>query len=398
VDLGIGLEEDDGGGGSRESGVRARTEAMSRRERVADLGIALAFVALSGLLIVSVVDGSGDRLVAAALAIFHVAPLAVRRMWPALVLLAMGATALASVPLGVPVVVLGPAALVALYTGAALLERRASRTALALSLVTMAIVVSANDMDMGTVMTNGVALAVAWFMGDRRRRLDDERLAEQAAAAAALRQASTAERLRVARELHDVVAHAMSVIAVQAGTGRFVIDESPEVARSALASIETASRDALAEMRRLLSVLRDEDGHGDDGRLDPAPGLADLDDLVAVAARTGVEVELSVEGEPVDLPAGAELCAYRIVQEALTNVRKHAQARRAAVTVRYLPEAIELSVVDDGIGPAKGTAAGGHGIVGMHERAELYGGSVETGPAADGGYRVRAWLPVGATS
>jgi signal transduction histidine kinase len=298
----------------------------------------------------------------------------------------------------VPVVVLGPAVLVALYAGAAQLERRASRTALALSLLIMAVVVSANDMDVGTVLTNGVALTVAWFMGDRRRRLDDDRLAEQAAAAAALREASTAERLRVARELHDVVAHAMSVIAVQAGTGRFVIDESPEVAREALASIETASRDALAEMRRLLAVLRDEDGQGDGSRLDPAPGLADLDGLVVVAARTGVEVELAVEGDPVDLPAGAELCAYRIVQEALTNVRKHAQARRAAVTIRYLPEAIELSVVDDGIGPATGAAAGGHGIVGMHERAELYGGRVEAGPVADGGYRVHAWLPVGAPS
>lgn len=371
---------------------------LSRREQVADLALAVCFAALSGLLILSLLDEPGQRAVAAAAVAFHVAPLVLRRSRPALVLLVMGATALLSVPLGVPVIVLGPGVLAAVYAGAALLDPPARRWALLFTLVTMAVVVLANGMDLGTVVTNGVALSAAWFLGDRRRRADDERVAEQAAAAAALREASTAERLRVARELHDVVAHAMSVIAVQAGTGRFVIDESPEVARDALISIETTSRDVLAEMRRLLSILRDEDDGGEaHGGLDPAPGLADLGDLLAVAARTGVDVELNVEGEPVALPAGAELCAYRIVQEALTNVRKHARARRAAVTVRYRPEAVELRVVDDGVGLG-GNASGGHGIIGMQERAELYGGRVEIGEAADGGCCVQAWLPVGVTS
>ena len=393
-DRDIGPQEDDGDRNYRESRHRGTAVVLSQREQMADLALALAFGALSGLLVVSVLGQPGQRAVAAVVVAFHVSPLALRRRRPALVLLAMGATALLSVPLGVPVIVLGPGVLVALYAGAALLDAPASRLALVLTLVTMAVVVLANGMDLGTVVTNGVALSGAWFLGDRRRRADDERVAEQAAAAAALREASTAERLRIARELHDVVAHAMSVIAVQAGTGRFVIDESPEVAREALISIETASRDALAEMRRLLSILRDEGEDG--GRLDPAPGLADLGDLLAVTAQTGVDVELNVEGEPVDLPAGAELCAYRIVQEALTNVRKHAQARRAAVTVRYLPEAVELSVVDDGIG-SDANDSGGHGVVGMQERAELYGGRVEVGETSAGGYRVEAWLPVGAT-
>ncbi|HEX7166375.1 MAG TPA: sensor histidine kinase, partial [Acidimicrobiales bacterium] len=198
------------------------------------------------------------------------------------------------------------------------------------------------------------------------------------------------ERLRIARELHDVVAHAMSVIAVQAGTGRFVIRESPDVAAGALAAIETTSRDALQEMRRLLAVLRDGEP---DGELLPAPGLADLSELVAASAAAGVDVEVVTRGDPLPLPAGLDLCAYRIVQEALTNVRKHARATRATVAVSYDETELTVEVRDDGVGAASPPVPG-HGLVGMRERVTLYDGSLETGPARPGGFRVFARLPL----
>ena len=184
----------------------------------------------------------------------------------------------------------------------------------------------------------------------------------------------------------------MSVITVQSGTARMVMDGSPDVAREALSAIEDTSRRALAEMRRLLSVLRDDTAAGGDVLLSPARGLADLDSLVDVAAASGLRVELSRQGDPVALPAGAELAAYRIVQEALTNVCRHAKASTASIVVRYQPSEVAVEVTDDGIGGVPGT--GGHGLVGMRERAALYGGEVEAAPRPEGGFRVRARIPL----
>jgi signal transduction histidine kinase len=229
-------------------------------------------------------------------------------------------------------------------------------------------------------------------LGDRSRRLVERADAERVRGEDAARRAAAEERVRIARELHDVIAHSMSVIAVQAGTGRFVIDDSPEVAKDALASIEATSRGALEEMRRLLSVLR---ADGDDvAELTPAPGLADVASLVDDTAAV-VPVELCIAGEPRPLPPGVDQCAYRIIQEALTNVRKHASARRAAVTISYLPEMLDLEIVDDGRGvAATASVADGHGLVGMRERASLYGGALEVGPRQGGGFRVHASLPL----
>jgi signal transduction histidine kinase len=255
----------------------------------------------------------------------------------------------------------------------------------------MAVVVTANGSDAGTVVTNTVALVLAWWLGDRARRAALETEAERAAVAEAVRQATLDERLRIARELHDVVAHAMSVIAVQAGTGRFVIDESPAVAAEALATIETTSRAALEEMRRMLEVLRD---HEAAGELLPAPGLGDIDRLVEANLDAGLDVEVVTEGQAAALPSGLGLCAFRIIQEALTNVRKHAHASRAVVAVRYDESLLTVEVRDDGVG-ARGPGREGHGLVGMRERAALYAGSVETGSAEGGGYRVRARFPLG---
>ncbi len=200
------------------------------------------------------------------------------------------------------------------------------------------------------------------------------------------------ERLRIAQELHDVVAHSMGVIAVQAGVGAHVIDTDPAEAKRSLDAISVTSRTALTEIRRLLGVLR---ADGDTAAYAPAPGLADLTRLVADIEAAGVGVDLVVEGTPRDLPPGIDLTAYRIVQEALTNVLKHAGPARAAVTVGYEPDAVTLEVVDDGPPTNGRNPDGGHGILGMRERVAVYGGAIDVGPKLGGGFRVAARLPFG---
>jgi signal transduction histidine kinase len=374
-----------------DAGTVRSTSVDRRRDLVVDIAIAVGFAAISAVLVAGVTDGAADTALSGALAAVHVGALLFRRRWPLLVLAAMGATALLSVPLGQPLVVLGPAVLVAVYTAGARTEPAVSRWALAATLAVTAVVVPANGMDAGTYVTDAVALAVAWWLGDRARRTAADAEQQRIDAAEAARRAAAAERLRIARELHDVVAHAMSVIAVQAGTGRFVIDESPDVARDALAAIETTSRAALEEMRRLLSVLREDDDDG--GALLPAPGLRDLQDLVASTTQAGVAVDVAVHGDAVVLPAGLDLCAYRVVQESLTNVRRHARARAATVTITYAPDCLHVVVEDDGAGPTA-TSPGGHGLVGMAERVGLYGGTLDAGPRRGAGFRVAAHLPL----
>jgi signal transduction histidine kinase len=200
------------------------------------------------------------------------------------------------------------------------------------------------------------------------------------------------ERARIARELHDVVAHSVGVIVVQAEGARRVFDRDPERAREALESIERTARTALADMRRSLGVLRRED---DERALAPQPGVDDLTGLIEEARAGGVTVELAVEGEPVPLPQAIDLSTYRIVQEALTNVIKHAGAARALVTVRYLDDELEVEVADDGAGPpAHAADSSGLGIVGMRERVEAHGGRLHTGARRDRGFVVRASLPL----
>jgi signal transduction histidine kinase len=200
------------------------------------------------------------------------------------------------------------------------------------------------------------------------------------------------ERARIARELHDVVAHSVGVIVLQAEGARRVFERDPERAREALESIERTARTALADMRSSLGVLRRED---DERALAPQPGVDDLNGLIEEARAGGLTVELALEGEPVPLPPAIDLSAYRIVQEALTNVIKHAGAARALVTVRYLDDELKLEVADDGAGPPVGAANGsGLGIVGMRERVEAHGGRLHAGAGTDGGFLVRASLPL----
>ncbi|MDQ3678040.1 MAG: sensor histidine kinase [Actinomycetota bacterium] len=213
--------------------------------------------------------------------------------------------------------------------------------------------------------------------------LEHER--EQSARLAALE-----ERTRLARELHDVVAHGVAVMVLHAGAARKLVDAEPERARSTLQSAEQSGRQALAELRRLLGVLRDESASAE---LRPPDSLRDLEDLVKALADGGLDVELVVEGRPRELAPGLDLSAYRIVQEALTNTLKHAHAQHATVRVRYAPQQLELDIADDGHGAPNANDDAGHGLTGLRERAALYGGELHTGPGPGGGFRVYATLP-----
>ena len=197
------------------------------------------------------------------------------------------------------------------------------------------------------------------------------------------------ERTRIARELHDVVAHSVSVIVVQAGAERLALGPGRGSTHETLVSIEKTGRQALAEMRRLLGVLRRED---EEIALAPVPSLEHLESLVAHVRAAGLPVELRLEGTPRRIPAGVDISAYRIVQEALTNAMRHAGPAQARVVVRYGEREVEIEVADDGHGPSTENG-GGHGLVGMRERIALYGGALETGPREGGGYAVRATLP-----
>lgn len=201
------------------------------------------------------------------------------------------------------------------------------------------------------------------------------------------------ERARIARELHDVVAHGISVMTVQAGAVRRLLKPEQEREREALETIEQTGREALAEMRRMVGVMK----HPEEApALAPQPGLAHLDRLVARARQAGLPVELTIEGTPAALAPGIDLAAYRVVQEGLTNARKHAGAKRVEVVVRYEADGVELTVADDGRGA--GGDGSGHGLVGMRERIGLYGGELEAGPRPAGGYELRVRLPVAAES
>jgi signal transduction histidine kinase len=252
----------------------------------------------------------------------------------------------------------------------------------------------------------GCSGAAGWLAGEniksRRARLarvlelaaEREREREQRA-----EQAGSEERLRIARELHDVVAHAMSIIAVRSGVARLVVDVRPEEAREALGIIEATSREALAELRLLVGVLRGNQTRDQDAGREPAPGLADLPGLIGRIHQAGVPVGYRVEGEPRRLSPGVDLSAYRIVQEALTNVVRHAAPAAAELTVRYEPDEVMIEVTDDG-GAVGARSAGrvrdgsGHGIAGMRERAAVYGGKLVAEPTASG-FRVLARIPTG---
>ena len=328
-----------------------------------------------------------------------VLPLALRRSRPVVVLVMTLAAAIVGDLWFAGFLLAGP--VIALYTVAAHCERRVALAAGAATGVALAIPALAGGgvTDAGFAAAMYAAFVVAWALGDnlrtrraylaeveaRAERLERDR-EEQA------RRAVAAERARIARELHDVISHNVSVMVVQAAAGKDVFASRPERAREALGSIESIGREALVELRRLLGVVSPDD-ETDGAGFSPQPGLARLPELLEQVGAGGLRVQLTVEGRPRDLPAGVDLSAFRIVQEALTNTLKHAQASRADVSLRYTDASLEVEVLDDGtVGAAAG---GGRGLVGMRERASLLGGELSAGPRPAGGFEVRARMPLG---
>jgi signal transduction histidine kinase len=237
-----------------------------------------------------------------------------------------------------------------------------------------------------TVITLVVMLLVRRVLGERERRAQ---IAERERDLAA-REAVVEERARIARELHDVIAHHVSMIVLQAGAERRVLDGANASTREVLETVERTGRSALTEMRRLLGMLRADANEP----LAPQPGLSDVPTLVTQLREAGLPVELQVEGERHELPVGIELSAYRIVQEALTNALKHAGEAKATVNVRYGLDSLELEIADDGTGTSMAVDSGGHGLVGMRERVALYGGRLDAGRRPSGGFAVRVLLPI----
>jgi signal transduction histidine kinase len=379
----------------------------SRGVRGWALDAALAAVAayVAVVLTAEITAGAPDVAATTALllAAAYGAALVFRRVAPRAVLAIQAGAALGYVALGFPVFMLGPAVLVTLYTVASRLDRRTGLVVLGVAEALLAVLlrVGSSFPGAGSWLLFSAILGGAWFLGDIVRRWQSaatahaqratelERAREELA-----RFAVAAERLRIARELHDVVAHSMSVIAMHAGSGRLAADRDPVAARKALEVVEQSSRDALAEMRRLVTVLRDADDVGP--ALAPAPGLRDVHRLVAEVAAAGVIVDVHTEGDLAEVPDGVSLAAYRIVQEALTNVVRHVGQGRAHLSVAVGDGKVVLDVTDDGDRQAAtevGKAGRGHGVVGMRERAALYGGDLTAGPGPDGGWHVAGWLP-----
>jgi signal transduction histidine kinase len=338
------------------------------------------------------------------LVLLHTLPLVARRRFPGAVLAVCVASGLAITALGVPPSFLGPAMPVAVYSVAAYGRRWVSLAGLVVAELGLAAVwLTPAMLERSSFLFFMGFIAVAWvlghFVGDRQVYAAqlEERTAELEEAREELaRRAVAEERLRLARELHDVVAHAMSVIAVQSGVGAHVADSRPEEVGKALAAIEVTSRGALEELRRLLGVLRQDSEV--QASLTPVPGLANLDSLLAEVGKAGLAVRVRVEGTPLQLPAGVDLSAYRIVQEALTNVVKHAGPAHAEVTIGYRDQEVTVEVTDDGRGavpPASdGRVGTGHGLIGMRERVAVFGGDLQVGPRPGGGFRVAARLPL----
>jgi signal transduction histidine kinase len=338
-------------------------------------------------------DAGGHRLVAAAVAAVVAGAVALRRRYPLQVGLLSQAAMSVEFGISSHIEVLSTSAAWVCNVYALAVWTSASEFAVGVAAVSLFIVVPFAGIYArpGNAAFFGIALLVAMLvtrrvLGDRDRRL---RLAHREREVAA-REAVVAERARIARELHDVVAHSVSVMVVQAQAGPRLLS-TPEFAGEAFRSIETTGREALVELRRLLGVLR---GGEDEPATTPQPGLDRLDALVEQVRAAGLRVDLRVEGEPAQLPAGVDLSAYRIVQEALTNTLKHAGRADAEVIVRFEPSAVEVEVLDNGSGPSTHPNGFGHGLVGMRERVALYGGSIEAGSRNGHGFVVRARLPL----
>ncbi|WP_430336005.1 sensor histidine kinase [Rhodococcus sp. ACT016] len=316
-------------------------------------------------------------------------PIAVRRLWPLGVLVAVLVAAMVAVIVGLPESFLAVA--IVLYTVGSGEVRRRACLGLALSLAGVALAQflaggSVFPQTVSEVLFGWLLMSTSWIVGVavRQKTIDAIRTAERLAA-----EAVADERLRIARDLHDVVAHSMSLITARAGVAGLIADEQPHEARIALRLIEETGRAAMVEMRAMLGVLRSGTGISS---VDRAPSLGEIPTL---AAGTGIPVDVNIDLE-VAPPEGVSLSIYRIVQEALTNVVKHAGPARCRVTVTSRnPGVVDVEVVDDGQGAPGLVTGSGHGLAGMRERTRIYGGVLTAGPLPEGGFRVHARIPLG---
>ncbi|MEV0747392.1 sensor histidine kinase [Streptomyces sp. NPDC050273] len=385
---------------------------------------AVFLLGLSGMTIVVGdvgLGGRAERIAVVPVVVGLCVVVALRRRAPEKMLLLAIAMGVAQLAFGVRPTVANFAMLVITFTVATVGERWASRLALACSLcaATLSQLRWPEREDMPRSWVESVFLVVvmtvpfvlAWVLGDsmRTRRAYFDQLEERAARLEREREAQSkvavaAERARIARELHDVVAHNVSVMVVQADGAAYVMDAAPDQARQALETISSTGRQALAEMRRLLGVLRTGDAP-ETGEYVPQPDVEQIEDLIEKVRAAGLAVDFRVEGTPRPLPSGVELTAYRIVQEALTNTRKHGGPNAgASVRLVYFDDGLGLLVEDDGRGAAHelyedgGADGAGHGMIGMRERVGMVGGTLDAGPRPGGGFRISALLPLKAAN
>ncbi|MFE4381154.1 sensor histidine kinase [Streptomyces cyaneofuscatus] len=381
-----------------------------------DVFWAVVLLGLSGMSLVSgMFDAGREEILAIPVALGLSTVVALRRRLPEKMLLLAIAVGVLQLVGDVRPNIGNFAMLVITFTVATIGERWASRLALVCSLSAAALSQVRWEAEPGgswpqqifvtVIMT--VPFVLAWVMGDslRTRRAYFSQLEERAARLEREREAQSkvavaAERARIARELHDVVAHNVSVMVVQADGAAYVMDAAPDQARQALETISSTGRQALAEMRRLLGVLRTGDAP-ESGEYVPQPDVEQIEDLVEQVRRTGLAVDFKVEGTARPLPSGVELTAYRIVQEALTNTRKHGGPDAgASVRLVYFDDGLGLLVEDDGRGAAHelyedgGADGAGHGMIGMRERVGMVGGTLDAGPRPGGGFRISALLPL----
>jgi signal transduction histidine kinase len=297
------------------------------------------------------------------------------------------------------------AALVILYSAASLTDIRQGIMAalIAAAGITIYFATDRGDPGLTQAVTTYATYAAGWGLGTyARSRREYTNIVEERASLlerereVRAREAVADERARIARELHDIVGHALNLIVIQSGGAQRVFQSKPELARDSLASIESTGRQALTDMARMLGILRGTEEA--DEALSPQPGLSHIGSLAAHVSEAGLPVEVTVEGTPVALPSSVDLSAYRIIQEALTNALKHAGPAHASVKIRHGPDSLELEITDDGQGTSgerAGDDQGGRGLIGMRERVGLFGGELSVGPRPGGGFRIHVRLPLG---
>lgn len=351
-------------------------------------------------------QGEGSSVLATVVAVLSCALLAIRRVWPLLPMVTALILPVVFTASALPVLFWGQFVplLVAVYSVARHGRGRQSLYgAVAAAGLLLFLDLTVELLSTPSEIVFHWSVVTLAFLAGRGLRISEGRAVEAALTAAAVESASrertlaavAEERARIARELHDVVAHSVTVMVVQAGAAEQAADSDPAFVRSALGAIRTTGAGALGEMRRVVAMLREPDASS---TLEPQPGIASLPALIEEARAAGLPTELHVHGDERTLPAGLNLAAYRIVQEALTNVRRHASASCAEVSVRLTGDCLEIEVRDDGSGMTDEEPHVGHGLIGMRERAAMYGGELHAGSEPDVGFTVRAVLPLGTTT